>query len=405
MTGNGNISRDPLDLARSQMDFARMADDAPSVKEVLFKAQTIIPVAPAKPLWQKAAPVAGGVLAAGLLFVPVLPESASLDRVNVNFEQSLSAADAQAVQFAIRNDLPSEILMGSSFSGGSDAPGLLSLSFSAAGEPRLLARVGESVEAHAAQHGPLMGQRINEARSGSRDSIVNRALSLLSSEEDEISYIDPSNHTARELLDNPELLRLGLERVTSQLGYSVATVSWLDREALPADEADYRVIELDCWPRPLRVEIDAVDLASFEHADLRTACNAWLTQMNLGPAPHGLASRPGELLPVMVEVRDPDGRLDRALTDRLQALIVQPDPDAGQYTDTSTWKVQSVVESALAELMGERTCYPSYERVPDPAYNREVNCFWVYVKMSNSFEKKSPVLDQRTSEMEQKINF
>ena len=98
MTGMGKYSKDPLDLARGQMDFARMASDAPTSKQILFKAQTIIPAVPAKPVWQKAAPAAGAALAAGLLFVPVIPQGSSLERLDVNFEGSLTREHAQQMQ-------------------------------------------------------------------------------------------------------------------------------------------------------------------------------------------------------------------------------------------------------------------------------------------------------------------
>src|SRR5690606_3513347 len=116
---------------RNQMDFARMAADAPTSKEILFKAQTIIPATPAKPLWKKAAPAAGAAVLAGMLFVPMLPDSSQLGRLDVSFEGSMQRSEAQAVEFEIRRSLDNDVLMGSSFSGSDDAgSGQLTLSFS-----------------------------------------------------------------------------------------------------------------------------------------------------------------------------------------------------------------------------------------------------------------------------------
>src|SRR5690606_12952593 len=99
-------------------------------------------------------------------------------------------------------------------------------------------------------------------------------------------------------------------------------LEFLDRPAQPAAEgADFRHIELPCWPRPLAIQIDAVDMAEFEHNEIRRSCLAWLDRVNLSERKAGLADGPGELLPIVVEVIDPDGFHDRVLTDRLQALI------------------------------------------------------------------------------------
>lgn len=404
MTGNGNYSKDPLDLARSQMDFARMAQDAPSAKQILFKAQTIIPAAPSKPLWKKGAPVAGAALAAGLLFAPVIPESSSLDRVTVNFEAAMPRTEAQQISFDVRNGLDSDILMGSHFSttDESTGSGMLTLNFTAAGEPRLYTSVTGSVMDAAPDRSPLFGMLVNEARQSERASIVERATSMFSKDQAVFTYIDAENRTAAELLGNPGLLRQALDARLEHEGYSIASLEFIDRAPLPASEDDFRVIELAAWPRPIRLTVDAVDMASFENEEIRRVCEAWLDSVNLGDSVNGLADRPGELLPIMVEVHTPDGVFDRALTERLQALVVQP--EGGEITDTSTWDVRTAVEEPLRELMGDRLCAVAYERVADPAYNRDVNFFWVHVKMLNQFEKQQDV-DERVEELEQSIDF
>lgn len=405
MTGMGKYSKDPLDLARGQMDFARMASDAPTSKQILFKAQTIIPAVPAKPVWQKAAPAAGAALAAGLLFVPVIPQGSSLERLDVNFEGSLTREHAQQMQFEIRNALPSDILMGSSFSAGSTADaGQLSLSFSAAGEPQLSSTVERVVMDKAGENGPLFGRLDRAAELHSRDSIVSRAVAMFGGSGDAPQYVDPGNQTAREILRNPELLEQGLGKVLEEQGYAIGGLEFLDRPAADtADSGDLRVIELDCWPRAIRFTVDAPDLARFEHNDLRNACAVWLDSMNLGASRPGLAQMPSRLLPIVVEVVGPDGRTDRHLTERLQAMIQQP--DAQQITDTSSWKPQLVVKQAVSELMQDGRDYAvSYEQVDDPAYNRDVNFYWATVYLSNSTEQE-PVLDERTKDLEQQIDF
>src|SRR5690606_31972134 len=131
------------------------------------------------------------------------------------------------------------------------------------------------------------------------------------------------------------------------------------------------------------------------------SCLAWLDRVNLSERKAGLADGPGELLPIVVEVIDPDGFHDRVLTERLQALIEQPSP--AQFTDTSSWSPEPAMDKALAELMQDNRDYPvSWERVPDPAYNRDVNFFWATVRLSNSTEKQ-PEVDQRVKELEEAV--
>ena len=385
------------------MDFARMSADAPGVREILFKAQTIIPAVPTKPVWQKAAPVAGAAVLAGALFVPVLPSGSSLDKVSVNYESDIPAAEAQQIQFEVRRELPADILMGSHFRKTEDQDsGRLTLTFSATGEPRLRSKVEGAVRDASAELMPLLRDS-REAELNSRESIVQRALSMFSKAEDELSYIDPQNGTAQDLLRNPELVGQGLNSVLSREGYQVASVEYFNGEPV-AEEAtqDYRILELPSWPLPLRVEMDVNDMASFEHEQLQQISAAWLDSVNLGATSSGLASRPGKLLPIIVDVRNPDGISDPQLSQRLQALVIQP--TEAEITDASTWDVQAAVEGPLRELMGNRTCAVAYERVSDPAYNRDVNFFWVHVKLLNQFEKDKKI-DERVEKLNDQIDF
>ena len=56
MTGN-NYSRDPLDLARQELDFAALASSAPAVKDIMYKAQTMAPLPSSQRLDKAAAPI------------------------------------------------------------------------------------------------------------------------------------------------------------------------------------------------------------------------------------------------------------------------------------------------------------------------------------------------------------
>jgi hypothetical protein len=403
MFGNGSFKQDPLDLARNQMDFARMSADAPGVKEILFKAQTIIPTTPSTPTWQKAGPAAGAAVLAGALFIPMLPSGSSLDKVTVNYENAMPPAVAQQIQFDVRNTLDANILMGSQFN-AAEAPdsGRLILTFTAAGEPALLSTVTAAVDAASGESLPLM-RASTEAAVSSRQSVVQMAMKLLSGNDDELSYIDSGNATASELLKHPDLLQQGLNAEFGRDGYSVSSVEFFNGQPLAhADTVDYRTLELECWPLPLRVEMNVNDMAAFEHEQLSLSAAAWLDSVNLGPAGNGLADRPGKLLPIMVEVRNPDGLIDRSMTERLQAVIVQPTP--AEITDASTWDVKTAVEVPLKQLMGNRLCTVAYERVSDPSYNRDVNFFWIHVRIQNQFEEAQNI-SERVENLERTIDY
>lgn len=405
MFGNGSFKQDPLDLARNQMDFARMSADAPGVKEILFKAQTIIPATPTTPTWQKAAPVAGAAILAGSLFIPMLPSGSSLDKVTVNYENAMQPAQAQQIQFDVRKALDANILMGSQFN-AAQAPdtGRLILTFTAAGEPAMLSMVTSAVNAASGESQPLV-RASTEAAVSSRQSVLQRAMAMLAAagDEEKLSYIDSSNGTAQELLAHPDLLQQGLNSEFDHDGYRVASVEFFNGKPLShTDTLDYRVLELDCWPLPLRVEMDVNDMAAFEHADLHASATQWLDSVNLGPARPGLAKRPGRLLPIMVEVRNPEGQIDRSLTERLQAVIIQP--TEAEITDSSTWDVKAAVEEPLKEIMGNRMCAVAYERVADPSYNRDVNFFWIHVGLLDQFDKQDKI-SERVEKLEQTIDY
>ena len=414
MFGNGSFKQDPLDLARSQMDFARMSADAPGVKEILFKAQTIIPVTPAKPLWQKGAPVAGAALTAGLLFVPLLPMSSSLELMTVNFEGSMQRSEAQAIEFGIRRALSADILMGSEFNAaGAGESSHLTLSFSSAGEPQLAASVEQAVNQNAADREPLFGRVITEASVNERESIVTRASRMFAAEQPDVQYLDRSNRTASELLKHLELLQQGLNKALESEGYRILNAQFLTEQPVYVAEGeqgqpdtgpvshDSRILNLPCWPATLTVTVDAGELAEYERNTLYESCMNWIESVNLAERSAGLAQRPGELLPIIVEVRNPDGVVDRLLTERLQALIVQP--VGGEITDVSSWDVRKAVEGPLHELLGSRMSAVAYERVSDPAYNRDVNFFYVHVSLLNQFDTQEEI-SERVLELEQTID-
>ena len=75
--------RDPLEAARAQLDFGAIARDAPSARDVLFKAQTIVPLAPPRPWWRAGAAAAAVVALAVLALAPWIPQSAALTAVTM----------------------------------------------------------------------------------------------------------------------------------------------------------------------------------------------------------------------------------------------------------------------------------------------------------------------------------
>src|SRR5690606_33844543 len=99
-------SMDPLELARQEHDFAAMAASAPSVRDVMFKAQTMAPL-PQPKRWDR---IAGGtgaaLLAAALAFVPWLPSQTTYSVLSVQFEQTFEPKDAQRVVDSMLTALP-----------------------------------------------------------------------------------------------------------------------------------------------------------------------------------------------------------------------------------------------------------------------------------------------------------
>ena len=107
---------DPLDAARQQMNFEAIAEQAPASKDILFKAQTIIPISAPRP-WDRLAKGTGILgVSALLLFAPIIPRSASVALVNVQFEQQqFSREDAQLLVYDVLRDLPGDVLLGAGF--------------------------------------------------------------------------------------------------------------------------------------------------------------------------------------------------------------------------------------------------------------------------------------------------
>lgn len=326
MQRDGYSGKNPMELARSQLDFAALATGAPAVKDVLLKAQTMVPMAPPKP-WGKISIGVGSAIAAALLvFAPLVPQQASYALLRVEFEQVHDPPQAMQLASEVVKHLPSEVTAGieQQATRGSTVRPVMRLGVPGWAGSKLRRVAEEAFEPVAGEVMPLY-YPVEEYQLSGRTSAWDYALGMFDAPDGpQYEMLGEYDEQADSLLELEPLLAYELKQRLAVDGHQLEALSFLPAHTA-STPAGYD-FTLPAWPLPVGVKIDgyAAQL-DIEQSAIRAKAAELLEYFNLlsdedaGDGSWGV---------VRVQVVDLSGRLNPQLTLRAQAAVEQPDAEA-----------------------------------------------------------------------------
>jgi len=362
-----NNSKDVLELARSQLDFAAIASAAPSSKEILFKAQTMVPISPVK-AWRRIAAATAAVLVfAGLLAAPWLPRNASVSLLKISFEQAVDHQDAYSLISHFAREIPKQVLLGAEMSEslrrGTGGSGYLAIRLSSVSlSPDQLQRVADRIAADSdyAQLYQVLTGRIDVTSWSSPLS----KLSGLRNQQLGASGVTANKALARSILSHKDVFAKGLKGQLGQLGRRLTDFGFVGSK--PADAARYDFV-IDCWPADVGVSVEHYqDLMDHEQTAIRQRSEDYLETFNLRTEGLALVTGPQLWLPIVVDVYDRGASYNPQLTSRLQAWIEQPD---ALETASLDFDALDCVRKALENVIPDNDYRLDYIRNTGPSSN------------------------------------
>lgn len=356
--------KDPLAAARQHLDFEAMAKDAPSAKTILFKAQTIVPMVPVKP-WERFGK-AGAALAVALLllFAPLVPSTAQLALVRVQFEDTFTRSEAQQLAFDAAANLPAQLLAAADYaaapgqSDGGDAGRLtLRLASVRLGPEELADAALDSLEG-AGEARPFVTPTTG-AKRRSWQSIPNAVASRLTRGDNEISHFPASNSLANDIISNAEMIESALADHMLQSGFELTSFNFAEYDSRVPLERDSFVIP--AWPRWARIGVTGyASVPQLQQQEIRSEAAGFLDGLLLSSQGVLLRDTPGPELPVLLTVADRQGSADPVATRLVQAefgRLVRENPPLGKFETEAL--VDRAVSSKL-EGLDYRISYQQY---------------------------------------------
>ncbi|GEM_PF-2229481 len=355
-------SKDPLELARRQLDFSAVATGAPSVKEVLFKAQTMAPISPARP-WQRitATATAAGLLCL-LVLAPWLPQRSCLALLKVDFERQFDRPAAQELLSLFVREMPDAALLGADYgasgaAASSQGPLTMRVSSLSLGTAELERAVRRVIDEQAPDAQPCQVHS-GQIRHTAWHSPLTRALSLIDGQAGRRGT-STADEQSRQVLANGEVLAEGLRGQLAQSGRRLEDFGFIGFGA--GEAAGYDFV-LDCWPAGVGISVENYQgLLDSEQSEVQQRALDFFTAANLCDSRLVLTSNPQPWLPLVVEVRDSLGRYDPRLTSRLQAWIEQPSAAERSSID---FDPQELIGAALRQAIPDYECLIEFDSGP-----------------------------------------
>jgi hypothetical protein len=351
---NETGKRDPLELARSQLDFAAIAAAAPASRDVLFKAQTMVPVAKTSPMGRTGKLMLGIAVALLLLLAPWLPVKSTLATARLTFDTQLTRPEAQEVINHYVRHLPPQVSLNRSFttapSAGDLSPGQLALSL---GSVELSARELEAVTTQVPDSGipgtdnsSLISGEVSATRWLSPVDIVNRKLAQSANRREAESGYGYNPTPA--ITANADAVKKGIDDQLQMLGARLEDFALLD----PDNHSQFALYDfvISAEHTAFAVSVENYDLFSTgEQVALRERVADFLLDSGLVTGSLLLADGPREWLPLVVEVyTDDSSEADAELTRQLQAWLDQPGAvELGSPLFDPTVRVEETVERVI----------------------------------------------------------
>lgn len=350
-------AQDPLQLARTQIDFAAMSAGAPAVKDILYKAQTMAPYSPPQ-FWKKAAKgTAVAAAAALLLFAPYIPSQVGYTLLRVEFERPLAPARAQDAIDAVVQNLPPEVTVGieqrqTQASQQAIAPRVV-LRLGAVGvSGSWLRHQAEDALACVVNEAQPLYYPAEEYRQGHKINLVQAVSNLVSPDVRPHYGLEGSygKQAERLLLLGPVLKAEAGARLAAE-GYELAGLKFVNRlDDLPAGY-DFTV---SSWPLPVAAAVTgyAGELDS-EKQLIEQAVADCLSDFNLMLSQPVNTQIEAQWPAITVVVQDQTGRLNPQLAARVQAEIAQP---SLKELDRPAYDPSEAVQAALEQVLPRAQC-------------------------------------------------
>jgi hypothetical protein len=352
---------DVMELARAQLDFSALNAGAPGVKDVLFKAQTIVPLAAHPPLTRFAKPAAAALACCALLLLPWVPRPTVLSIAGVEFDARFTREQAQQVIDTAVSGLAQDqrALLGAEFVPRDDNRGQLTVraaSFTLHGAD-LQQELSTALTGGATAPPPFYAVPATEYVYTVHRSPVQLALDALhAGEAGAVPAYYPAAQLAEQALAGAPVYRRSLTAYLQRRGYDLSGFAFAGNGALLPPGCQFTV---DAWPEPVAVGVRGYfHLTAYQKQELSSHVQDWLGQMNLG-GPGLLLAEPTAERPLVCEVRDRQNRLDPLLSARLNAAVAQhPPQDLGDFS-----AIDDSVSRAAEEVLPGLERRVDYERV------------------------------------------
>lgn len=313
-------TKDPLELARQELDFAAIAASAPSSKEILFKAQTMVPLSPPRPWKRIGATAAAVVLAAVLVAAPWVPQRSGMTLLRVSFEQQFNRPQAQDIISHCLRELPGHALLGAEYDATGTGRLALRVSSLKHSSGQLHDAVDDVISAYPATLQPYQMQtrQVSLGRTDSPAAMVWRLVAGNGSE-GKPSTRDP---IAVDVVENKDVLATGIANQLHRAGYELKHLDFI----MPGTDVEHEhSFTVDCWPYPVGATIAHYDdLSASAQQELRRRVEDFLAMANLRETSLVLAEQPVPEFPLLVDVQWTSGQHDQRLTANVQAWIEQP---------------------------------------------------------------------------------
>jgi hypothetical protein len=358
---------DVLELARAQLDFSALNAGAPSVKQVLFKAQTIVPISAHPPLTRFAAPAALAVACCALLLLPWIPQRTVLSVVEFQFDSRFTPGEAQQlIDTAVRGLVSTSALPGAEFIPRSDGRGQLTLRATSLvlHGADLHNALDEALHSSAGATPPIyFSLPVADAVYAERRSPAMLLLDKLRPHgESAFPAYYPAAKLAADTLAGEQVYRQELAAYLQQRGYRLTGFAFSGNGALLPPGCQFTV---NAWPEPIAIGVRRYfQLTPYQRQELNGHVLDWLKQMNLREAGLRLAAEPTLEHPVVCEVVDRQGRPDLLLTSRLNAAV-QQQPDVNPADVNS---IDSAISQAAAEALPGIERRVDFERAGTPEH-------------------------------------
>jgi hypothetical protein len=341
---------DPLDRARVHLDYEAMNQAAPSVKEVLFRAQMLGPVEPVREAWRPRPATLALAFLVLLVLVPWIPQRASFTVMHVGFEQELPRADADRLAAHLLRNQPDNVLIGTEFTPtqahrmGYNVPGRLRVTLTAfnVAEQELEERYRKEISTYQGIGlDPMFRVEQHTEEKGFRNPVQLAMAAMQPLRQPRLQSPSEALQVAQLVQANDHLLAGALQpKVTSvNSELKVRDVSFG-----PA-KAGYD-FTLPAWPKPASFKVTGYGgLPAAEQLKVREEAAALLAQANLGQP----AAPPDEPVGPLIAVRvsDAQGLYDPILTAKVQAWITQPQPHELGVSFDPSLAVRRAVEKAV----------------------------------------------------------